>query len=95
MTYIGIIAAILTSCAFFPQALRVILTKDTRSISLLTYALFTVGIFLWLVYGFYIQDKVVIGANLVTFFPNLIIFMMKAKAVYDEKQKNRSQETSL
>ena len=54
-TLIGFIAAILTTFAFVPQVLRVWRTRSTSDISLGMYALFTLGVALWLVYGILIR----------------------------------------
>jgi MtN3 and saliva related transmembrane protein len=48
---LGYIAAFLTTAAFFPQTIKTIRTRDTKSISLAMYVLFTSGIALWLWYG--------------------------------------------
>ncbi len=63
---IGNIAAVLTSLSFLPQALMVIKTRNTESISLKMYAIFVVGVFLWLVYGILKNDLPIILANFVT-----------------------------
>lgn len=47
----GLIAAVLTSTSFLPQALKTIRTKDTSSISLSMYILFTFGTLMWFIYG--------------------------------------------
>jgi MtN3 and saliva related transmembrane protein len=44
---LGNIAAVLTSVSFLPQAIQVIKTKDTQSISLPMYLMFVVGVALW------------------------------------------------
>ncbi|MBL8485128.1 MAG: hypothetical protein JNJ60_23235, partial [Rhodocyclaceae bacterium] len=49
---LGLVAGTLTTIAFFPQARRILATRSTRDISLGMYALFTLGVLLWLVYGF-------------------------------------------
>jgi len=64
---IGYLAATLTTVSFLPQAILTIKTKDTESLSLSMYSLFTVGVFLWLIYGVYISDKAIIFANAITF----------------------------
>ncbi len=63
---LGFVAAICTTLAWVPQALKTIRTRDTRSISLWMQALMTLGIFLWLVYGVLIMAWPLIGANIVT-----------------------------
>jgi MtN3 and saliva related transmembrane protein len=63
---IGYLAAILTTASFLPQAILTIKTRDTESLSLSMYSLFTLGVLCWLVYGIYISDKAIIFANAIT-----------------------------
>ena len=63
---VGFIAAILTTFAFVPQVVKVWRTRSTSDISLGMYALFTLGVSLWLVYGILIYAWPVILANSVT-----------------------------
>jgi MtN3 and saliva related transmembrane protein len=64
---IGYVAATLTTASFLPQAILTIKTKDTQSLSLSMYSLFTLGVFCWLIYGISISDKAIIFANSITF----------------------------
>ncbi len=64
---IGYIAALLTTSSFLPQAVKTIRTRDTQSLSLGMYSIFTVGVFLWLIYGICLADRAIIFANAVTF----------------------------
>jgi len=64
---IGYVAAVLTTSSFLPQAILTIKTRDTDSLSMGMYSLFTIGVFCWLVYGVYIADNAIIFANIVTF----------------------------
>ena len=63
---IGYLAATLTTASFLPQAILTIRTKDTESLSLSMYSMFTLGVFFWLIYGLYISDKAIIFANAIT-----------------------------
>jgi MtN3 and saliva related transmembrane protein len=63
---IGYLAATLTTASFLPQAILTIRTKDTESLSLSMYSLFTLGVFCWLIYGLYIWNKAIIFANAIT-----------------------------
>ncbi len=63
---IGYLAATLTTASFLPQAILTIKTKDTESLSLGMYSMFTLGVFCWLIYGFYLADKAIIFANAIT-----------------------------
>jgi MtN3 and saliva related transmembrane protein len=51
ISLIGLCAAVLTSTSFLPQAIKTIRTKDTSSISLSMYILFTLGTLMWFIYG--------------------------------------------
>jgi MtN3 and saliva related transmembrane protein len=78
---VGYIGAFMTTSAFFPQTWRVIRTRDTRSISLAMYVLFTCGVCFWLVYGLMIQSVPVVIANTLTVVLSSIILFMKIKEV--------------
>ena len=65
-TWIGSIAAVLTTVSFVPQAVKVIRERRTEGISLAMYVLFTLGVGLWLVYGALIRSYPVVLANGVT-----------------------------
>lgn len=67
MEWLGVVAATLTTLAFVPQAVKTIRTRDTRSISLGMYAVFTVGIVFWFAYGLVLDSWPMIVANAVTF----------------------------
>jgi MtN3 and saliva related transmembrane protein len=66
ITVLGLVAAILTTSAFLPQAVKTIKTKHTKDLSLGMYSILTFGIFLWLVYGIFIGDLPIIMANAIT-----------------------------
>ena len=76
---IGLIAAFLTTAAYIPQSIRVLKTRDTRSISLGMYAMMTVGIACWFVYGIMLNSLSLILANSVTFVMAFTILIMKIR----------------
>lgn len=63
---LGFLAAILTTGAFVPQAWLTFRTRDVSGISLAMYGAFTLGILLWLAYGWMLGAWPVIIANGVT-----------------------------
>jgi len=63
---IGAAGAVLTTLCWLPQALKVLRDKETRALSLVATAGFTVGVLLWLVYGLAIGDWPLIGSDAVT-----------------------------
>lgn len=76
---VGYIAAIFTTISFVPQAIHTIRTKNTKGISLPMYILFTIGVFLWLIYGIYFKMMPVIIANTITLVLASIILTFKIK----------------
>ncbi|MFP3872776.1 MAG: SemiSWEET transporter [Candidatus Aenigmatarchaeota archaeon] len=72
-TLIGLAAAACTTTSFLPQAVKVIKTKDARSLSLPMYIILTTGVILWLTYGILVRDIPVIAANAVTSFFSIVI----------------------
>lgn len=79
MEWIGYLAAAMTTLSFVPQAVKTIRTRDTRSISLGMYVVFTAGIAMWLVYGIALDSMPMILANIVTFLLSATILGMKLK----------------
>jgi len=63
---IGYGAAVLTTAAFVPQALKSWSSRDLSGISLSMYSLFTLGVALWLFYGIALQSWPIILANGIT-----------------------------
>ncbi len=82
---IGYVAASLTTASFLPQAILTIKTKDTESLSLSMYSMFTAGVFFWLIYGVYISDKAIIFANSITLVLAASILLFK---IYNVLFKN-------
>lgn len=74
---LGLIAAILTTGANIPQAIKVIKTKSTKSLSAATYALLFAGMISWVIYGILRKDIPIILANAVAGSLCGIILFMK------------------
>lgn len=79
ITVTGFLAAALTTIAFVPQVVRTMRTRETHAISLWMYLLFTVGVFLWLVYGSILALWPVIIANGVTFLLAFAVLVLKIR----------------
>lgn len=63
---IGVVAGVLTTSAFVPQAVKTWRTKSARDFSLGLLVLLVVGNSLWLTYGALIGSTALVAANLVT-----------------------------
>ncbi len=80
VVYLSIVAAILTTVSFIPQAYKAI-KGNTKSISLLMYIIFVLGVFLWTLYGISIKNIPMTSANLIVLFLSLMILTNKIKNV--------------
>lgn len=76
---LGGLAAVLTTLCWLPQTLKAIRHRDVASLSLLTFVVFSAGIFLWLVYGVLIGSWPVILANVFSLGLNLAIVFQKLR----------------
>ena len=79
MEWMGYMAAVLTTVAFLPQALKTIRSRDTSGISLAMYLIFTVGVACWFGYGVFLGSWPMILANIVTFALAAIILGLKLR----------------
>lgn len=73
----GIMAGVFTTCSFIPQIIKIFKTKNVRDISLHMYIVLTTGIFLWLIYGIFIEELPIIIANSVGFLLCLTVLVLK------------------
>jgi len=90
---VGFVAAFLTTAAFVPQLARVLRLRSARDISLPTFLMFSVGVFLWLVYGLYTGSKPVIASNTVTLVLSVSILVLKLR--YDRPAVREGTSTPL
>jgi len=79
ITALGLLAGTLTTIAFIPQLLKVWRSKSAKDISLNTLIIFNSGVFLWLIYGIYLQAIPIILANGLTLVFNSIIVWLKIR----------------
>jgi MtN3 and saliva related transmembrane protein len=85
-TYIGVIAAFLTMFGFVPQIVKMYRTKLVHDVSVLTLFQFTAGVSLWAIYGYAIEDPVIVGANLVS----LVTLVAALMLYYHYRAVNRT-----
>ena len=63
---IGSLAALLTTFGFLPQIIKMIRTKSVKGISIITFLQFSLGVFLWAIYGIHLGDNIVVISNIST-----------------------------
>lgn len=73
---IGFIAAILTTSSFLPQLIKVWKTKSSKGVSTLMYFVMLSGVTLWGVYGYLIESKSVLIANIVAGLLQIVILIL-------------------
>lgn len=77
--WLGLVAGTLTTAAFVPQVVKTWRTRSTHDISLGMFSLFSIGLVLWLGYGFLIDSAPIIVTNLVTLVLALTILFFKLR----------------
>lgn len=82
---IGIVAGVLTTSSFIPQIVKIVKTRQVRDLSLVMFVFFTIGIFLWLIYGIFIGELPIILANSTGLV--LSSYILYAKLFFDKKGK--------
>ncbi len=78
-TFIGLVAAVLTTTSLVPQLIKSWKLKETRDISMLMFLVLGAGVFLWMVYGLLLHNLPLIAANGVSFLLILVILFFKVK----------------
>jgi MtN3 and saliva related transmembrane protein len=74
---VGYIAGVLTTISFVPQVAKAWKMKETRDLSLVMLLLFATGVFLWTLYGFWVDSLPIIAANMITFILILVLLGLK------------------
>ncbi|MBS3158757.1 SemiSWEET transporter [Candidatus Woesearchaeota archaeon] len=77
ITILGFIAAACTTFGYVPQIIKGYKTKHLKDVSLMMFVLLTFGMGLWLVYGIFRKDIVIIIANTVGVLFGAITLAMK------------------
>jgi len=78
-TALGLTAAALTTCSFVPQLTKVWRTKSAEDLSYGMFAVYSLGLFLWLVYGLLRRDAPLIASNGVTLMLSVAILTLKLR----------------
>jgi MtN3 and saliva related transmembrane protein len=84
---IGMIAALLTTAAYIPQAYKTIKTRSTKDLSIVTFSMLFFGTILWFIYGLYIHDTPLMLANGITATLSGIIFSLKIKSMGKRRRR--------
>ncbi|MDC0932882.1 SemiSWEET transporter [Arcobacteraceae bacterium] len=82
---VGYAAASLTTVAFIPQAHKVYKTNETKDLSLTLFVTFSLGVFMWLIYGVLLDSIPMVIANTMTLSLSLYILYKKINGLNKEK----------
>ena len=77
--FVGIIAAGLTSLAFYPQVVKIYRTKSSQDLSLGSLWQMAAGISLWIVYGISLKNYIIILANAVALLAFVSVLVLHYK----------------
>lgn len=74
---LGLAAGSLTTIAFVPQVLKIWISKSAEDVSTLMFAVFSLGVLLWLVYGLVLGAMPIVIANVVTLALSILVMVLK------------------
>lgn len=81
---IGLSAGALTTISFVPQVIKTWRSKSADDISTGMFAIFSIGLVLWLIYGIYLQSLPIIISNVITL--GLTVLILSLKYYYSIKR---------
>jgi MtN3 and saliva related transmembrane protein len=81
---VGTAAALLSTISFMPQAIKIIRTRDTESISVGMYSITVLGFILWTAYGAMLSKWPIIGSNGTCLLLSAFILTMKLLPKYEK-----------
>jgi MtN3 and saliva related transmembrane protein len=64
---IGAVAATLTMFGFIPQIAKIHKTRSVEDVSFAMLVQYSIGIFLWMLYGIHLANNILIISNLISF----------------------------
>ena len=79
ITYLGLLAAVMTSTGPLLQMMKTLRTRETGDLSWGMWISLCIGIVLWLYYGILKEDVPLIIANSVTLFSSTVILGMMVR----------------
>jgi MtN3 and saliva related transmembrane protein len=79
--FLGLAAGTLTTLSFLPQVIKTWKTRSAKDLSLVMFSVFCLGTFLWLLYGVFREDVVIVLANGITLVlsASLLYFKLRYK----------------
>jgi MtN3 and saliva related transmembrane protein len=85
--WIGMVAGVLTTCAFFPQVVKTIRSRSTGDLSWIWLVMMNAGVFFWLAYGYFRDSPSIFVANFLTLGCLLMLLYVKI-SIYRQSSDN-------
>ena len=79
VTILGLVAGAFTSLCEVPQIYRIWKRKSAEDVSYKMYLILSVGVILWIVYGFMEDQIAIIVTNIINLFLNSFLLFLKWK----------------
>jgi MtN3 and saliva related transmembrane protein len=76
---VGLAAGICVTIAVIPQIIKVWKSKKVKNVSLTMFSTLTLGIFLWVVYGYLKKDYPIMITNSISLFLNIVMIYFISK----------------
>lgn len=77
ITILGLVGGTLTTVSFLPQVFKTWKSRSAKDVSLWMFLILSLGIVMWIIYGFLIGSIPVIAANIVSFVLVFTILILK------------------
>ena len=79
LTILGLVAGTMTTGSVIPQVIKTFKTKETKDISFLMYTASWIGALLWTIYGFCLENIILIIFNSISVCLVSIMLILKIK----------------
>ena len=76
ITLVGVAASVLTAFSLLPQLIKIIKEKKADDVSLGMLLILLAGLSLWIIYGFMIEDKIIIFSNIFSVVINVFVLAL-------------------
>lgn len=83
---IGISASIFTGISLLPQFIKLIKEKKAENVSFGMIAILFIGLVLWVIYGVFKKDYIIIVANSISLLINILIVIFSIKYKKNDKK---------
>lgn len=89
---IGYIGAFFISVAFLPQTIKLIKTKNTKGLSLISYSIYQIGLTSFIIYASLIKNIPLLAANA---FGTVINIILLTLIIYNLYYNNKDKKNNL